>query len=72
MTNDHDGVRELLAAWAVGALPPGERRRVAPHLAACASCAAEAERLRATVRLLDGSVDGNPGGAVDGRADGVL
>ncbi|MBD9729660.1 maleylpyruvate isomerase family mycothiol-dependent enzyme [Streptomyces caniscabiei] len=55
MTNDHDGVRELLAAWAVGALPPGERRRVAPHLAVCASCAAEADRLRATVRLLDGT-----------------
>ncbi|MEE1765706.1 MULTISPECIES: maleylpyruvate isomerase family mycothiol-dependent enzyme [unclassified Streptomyces] len=80
MTNDHDGVRELLAAWAVGALPPGDRRRVTPHLAICPSCAAEAEGLRDTVRLLDGSVDGHPGsvldghpgGAVDGGADGVL
>ncbi|MET7485780.1 maleylpyruvate isomerase family mycothiol-dependent enzyme [Streptomyces sp. NPDC005538] len=51
---DHDGVRDLLAAWAFGALPPAERRSVAPHLAECESCSAEAARLRATVRLLDG------------------
>lgn len=60
MTNDHDGVRELLAAWAVGALPPGDRRTVLPHLAGCESCAAEAERLRATVRLLDGAAGPGP------------
>ncbi|MCC9706253.1 maleylpyruvate isomerase family mycothiol-dependent enzyme [Streptomyces sp. MNU76] len=71
MTNDHDGVRELLAAWAVGALPPGDLRGVTPHLAACPSCAAEAERLRDTVRLLDGSADGRPGGAVNGHPDGA-
>ncbi|MDX2856245.1 zf-HC2 domain-containing protein, partial [Streptomyces scabiei] len=52
MTNDHDGVRELLAAWAVGALPPADRWTVSLHLAGCESCAAEAERLRDTVRLL--------------------
>ncbi|MFK4103041.1 maleylpyruvate isomerase family mycothiol-dependent enzyme [Streptomyces sp. NPDC019531] len=50
---DHDGVRDLLAAWAFGALEPAEERTVPPHLAECHSCAAEAERLRETVRLLD-------------------
>ncbi|WP_200301359.1 maleylpyruvate isomerase family mycothiol-dependent enzyme [Streptomyces adelaidensis] len=74
MTNDHDGVRELLAAWAVGALPPGDDRTVPLHLAACEACAAEAERLRDTVRLLDGARGaGAPAGAaVAGSADGVL
>ncbi len=74
MTNDHDGVRELLAAWAVGALPPGDRRTVPLHLAGCESCAAEAERLRDTVRLLDGTPGPSavPGGCVNGSADGVL
>ncbi|GAB2957016.1 maleylpyruvate isomerase family mycothiol-dependent enzyme [Streptomyces heilongjiangensis] len=64
MTNDHDGVRELLAAWAVGALPPADAGAVPRHLAGCESCAAEAERLRTTVRLLDGA----PGDARDGGA----
>lgn len=74
MTNDHDGVRELLAAWAVGALPPADRRTVSPHLAACTSCAAEADRLRDTVRLLDGAAEpgAGPNGSVNGSADGVL
>jgi uncharacterized protein (TIGR03083 family) len=54
VTDDHDGVRDLLAAWAFGALPPAEERAVPGHLAECAACAAEAERLRETVRLLDG------------------
>ncbi|MFF7647635.1 maleylpyruvate isomerase family mycothiol-dependent enzyme [Streptomyces canus] len=51
---DHDDVRDLLAAWAFGALGPAEERAVPLHLAVCEDCAAEAERLRATVRLLDG------------------
>ncbi|MGX1370946.1 uncharacterized protein (TIGR03083 family) [Streptomyces canus] len=50
----HDDVRDLLAAWAFGALEPAEERLVPPHLAECGNCAAEAERLRATVRMLDG------------------
>ncbi|MEU5195048.1 zf-HC2 domain-containing protein [Streptomyces scabiei] len=73
MTNDHDGVRELLAAWAVGALPPADRRTVPLHLAGCESCAAEAERLRDTVRLLDGGpAAARDAAAPDGNADGVL
>ncbi|MFE6161828.1 maleylpyruvate isomerase family mycothiol-dependent enzyme [Streptomyces sp. NPDC056486] len=54
MTTDHEAVRELLGAWAVGALMPGDERTVAPHLADCDPCAAEATRLRAVVRHLDG------------------
>ncbi|WP_316762147.1 maleylpyruvate isomerase family mycothiol-dependent enzyme [Streptomyces herbicida] len=58
---EHDGVRDLLAAWAFGALPPEEERTVPPHLAECESCAAEAERLRETVRLLDGPLRNGTG-----------
>lgn len=76
MTNDHDGVRGLLAAWAVGALPPGDARAVPPHLAGCENCATEAERLRDTVRLLDGGPsDGRPPASAlngSGSADGAL
>ncbi|MFH8486494.1 maleylpyruvate isomerase family mycothiol-dependent enzyme [Streptomyces longisporoflavus] len=54
MTTDHEAVRELLGAWAVGALMPGDERTLAPHLADCDPCAAEAARLRAVVRDLDG------------------
>ncbi|GCB50453.1 maleylpyruvate isomerase family mycothiol-dependent enzyme [Streptomyces sp. NL15-2K] len=71
MTADHDGVRDLLAAWAFGALEPADEKAVPPHLAECESCAAEAQRLRETVRLLDGPPqDGSP--AAPPLTDGVL
>lgn len=54
VTDDHEAVRELLAAWAFGALEPAEEKAVPAHLAECESCAAEAARLRETVRLLEG------------------
>lgn len=54
MTTDHEAVRELLGAWAFGALMPGDERTVAPHIADCEPCAAEAARLRGVVRDLDG------------------
>ncbi|MCX4668151.1 maleylpyruvate isomerase family mycothiol-dependent enzyme [Streptomyces sp. NBC_01381] len=54
MTTDHEAIRELLGAWSFGALMPGDERVVAPHLADCELCAAEAARLRAAVRDLDG------------------
>jgi uncharacterized protein (TIGR03083 family) len=60
VTTDHDGVRDLLAAWAFGALDPADEKAVPMHLAECEDCAAEAERLRELVRLLDGP---RPGGA---------
>lgn len=51
---DHATVSELLGAWALQALPSDEQRAVPAHLADCEECAAEAERLRATVRSLNG------------------
>ena len=69
---DHDDVRDLLAAWAFGALEPAEERLVPPHLAECESCAAEAERLRATVRLLDGPPLDEPPPALDTLLAGAL
>ncbi|WP_413756612.1 maleylpyruvate isomerase family mycothiol-dependent enzyme [Streptomyces sp. MMBL 11-3] len=72
MSDDHEGVPELLAAWALGALQPADEKAVPLHLAGCESCAAEAERLRETVRLLDGP-PGPPDPAVPGDgADGVV
>ncbi|MER7567744.1 maleylpyruvate isomerase family mycothiol-dependent enzyme [Streptomyces sp. NPDC097941] len=69
---DHDDVRDLLAAWACGALDPAEARLVPPHLAECESCAAEAERLRATVRLLDGPPLDEPPSPLDTLLTGAL
>jgi uncharacterized protein (TIGR03083 family) len=63
--DDHDRVRDLLAAWAFGTLPPEEEQTVPGHLAGCESCRAEAERLRETVRLLDGPA----GNGTDGQPD---
>ncbi|MBC9711878.1 maleylpyruvate isomerase family mycothiol-dependent enzyme [Streptomyces sp. TRM66268-LWL] len=54
MGSDHEGVRDLLGAWALGAVPPADEPRLLGHLAECEWCADEAERLRDTVRLLDG------------------
>ncbi|QOV39204.1 maleylpyruvate isomerase family mycothiol-dependent enzyme [Streptomyces ferrugineus] len=68
MTDEHEAVRDLLAAWAFGALDPAEEETVRSHLAGCESCAAEAARLRETVRLLDGP----PPTAPAGRNDGAL
>lgn len=72
MTTDHDGVRELLAAWAVGALQPADEKTLPAHLAECEPCATEAERLRETVRLLDGGSPWTPVPAAAARPDGVL
>ncbi|MGC0341741.1 maleylpyruvate isomerase family mycothiol-dependent enzyme [Streptomyces sp. SLBN-8D4] len=69
---DHDDVRHLLAAWAFGALGPAEERAVPLHLAVCEDCAAEAERLRATVRLLDGPPLDEPPSALDAFLSGAL
>ncbi|MEU6380529.1 maleylpyruvate isomerase N-terminal domain-containing protein [Streptomyces sp. NPDC046909] len=73
MTTEHDGVRDLLAAWAFGALEPADRRTVPLHLAECEDCAAEAERLRETVRLLDGpATDGSGRRPAAGILSGAL
>lgn len=47
-----DDARESLSAFLDEALEPEERRRVEAHLAGCADCPRELERLRQTVALL--------------------
>ncbi|MGW2227682.1 maleylpyruvate isomerase family mycothiol-dependent enzyme [Streptomyces formicae] len=54
MTTEHEDVRELLGAWAVEAVLPGDEHRITAHLPGCAACSAEARRLRDTVRHLEG------------------
>ena len=49
---NHDDYRELLGAYALGAVTPDERRAVAEHLAICDECTAELARLRVAVRAL--------------------
>ncbi|WP_432196651.1 maleylpyruvate isomerase family mycothiol-dependent enzyme [Streptomyces sp. bgisy027] len=68
MTDGHEAVRDLLAAWAFGALDRAEAETVSGHLAGCEGCAAEAARLKETVRLLDGT----PLTAPTRSSDGVL
>ncbi|MFC7306656.1 maleylpyruvate isomerase family mycothiol-dependent enzyme [Streptomyces monticola] len=75
MSADHDGVRELIGAWALGAAPAADEPRILAHLAECRSCTAEARRLREVVHALDGAPDhgGHPraAGAPEGaQADG--
>ncbi|MFJ9692783.1 zf-HC2 domain-containing protein [Kitasatospora sp. NPDC101183] len=42
----HDALRSLLGAWALGACPPHEAAELERHLRGCAECAADAARLR--------------------------
>ncbi|MFI0236917.1 maleylpyruvate isomerase family mycothiol-dependent enzyme [Streptomyces sp. NPDC016845] len=68
---DHAAICDLLGAWAVHALPAEEEHAVPEHLARCPECAAEAERLRETVRLLDGPME-NLGTAPRSAGDDIL
>ncbi|MET8688844.1 maleylpyruvate isomerase family mycothiol-dependent enzyme [Streptomyces sp. NPDC004732] len=60
MTTPHEAVRDLLGAWALDALMPGDEALVVRHLGECEQCAAEAVRLRATVLHLDGPAPPDP------------
>ncbi|WP_316526782.1 zf-HC2 domain-containing protein [Kitasatospora brasiliensis] len=42
----HDALRSLLGAWALGACPPREAAELEQHLRECRECAEEAARLR--------------------------
>lgn len=48
----HGAIRELLGAYALGAVDPDERRRVEAHLAECPACRAELAELRAAASAL--------------------
>lgn len=49
---DHGSSRDLLGAYALGAVTPEERRAVAAHLEGCGACRTELTRLRAAVHAL--------------------
>ncbi|HZB28851.1 MAG TPA: maleylpyruvate isomerase family mycothiol-dependent enzyme [Streptosporangiaceae bacterium] len=55
MRTAHEIVTDLLGVWAIGACSPGEAEMVREHLPRCASCAAEAARLRGAADLLGAS-----------------
>lgn len=56
-TPTHESLRELLGAYALGAVSDDERQRVAAHLATCAECRAELGALRIAVDALPLSLD---------------
>ncbi|MGH9804927.1 MAG: anti-sigma factor family protein, partial [Candidatus Acidiferrales bacterium] len=49
--NDHDQIRSLLSGIAAGTLAPDDALRA--HLATCAACAEELERLRRVVAAVE-------------------
>jgi anti-sigma-K factor RskA len=53
----HERWREELAAYALGALEPGEGAELERHLAGCEECRGELEWLRPAVQLLPESVE---------------
>ncbi|UJA20680.1 anti-sigma factor [Thermoleophilia bacterium SCSIO 60948] len=54
---NHEALRENLAAYALGALPPGELDAVEAHLDECAACRAELRWLGPAVDVLPASVE---------------
>jgi anti-sigma-K factor RskA len=54
--NGHEGRRDELAAYLLGALEPGEAAELERHLAGCEKCRTELEWLRPAVQLLPESV----------------
>jgi hypothetical protein len=58
----HDEASELLAAYALDAVPERERERVEAHLGACPRCASELSALRDVAAALGNSVEPVPQG----------
>jgi anti-sigma factor RsiW len=58
---DCAGTRERITAWLSGELGPDDRRVLEDHLSACASCAADAGRLRQALDLLTAGDVPDPG-----------
>ena len=54
---EHDGRRDELAAYALGALDPGEAAELERHLAGCEECRTDLEWLRPAVQLLPESAE---------------
>jgi anti-sigma-K factor RskA len=54
---EHDHRRDDIAAYLLGALEPGEAAELERHVAGCAECEQELERLRPAVRVLPETVE---------------
>jgi anti-sigma-K factor RskA len=54
---EHDGRRDDIAAYLLGALEPGEAAELERHIAGCAECEEELQRLRPAVRVLPETVE---------------
>ncbi|HEY6550469.1 MAG TPA: zf-HC2 domain-containing protein, partial [Solirubrobacterales bacterium] len=54
---EHDRRRDDLAAYLLGALEPGEAAELERHVAGCAECEGELERLRPAVQVLPEMVE---------------
>jgi len=64
----HEELRTNIDAWAIGALPEAEARRVEAHLAECPECQADAQAAGAvTVGLAESAPDQAPSPAVRAR-----
>lgn len=60
---NHEAARELLLDRSYGELPPDRARELEAHLAGCAGCRAEAERIEATRAMMRKlSLEPEPGG----------
>ncbi len=54
---EHDRWRDDIAAYLLGALEPGEAAELERHIAGCADCEEELERLRPAVQVLPQTVE---------------
>lgn len=54
---DHEELKDLVAAYALGALPPDELARVRSHVLTCEACLGEAERYARAVDRLAAAVE---------------
>jgi anti-sigma-K factor RskA len=54
---EHDRRRDDIAAYLLGALEPGEAAELERHIAGCADCEQELQRLRPAVRVLPETVE---------------
>lgn len=70
MSNVHEEIRSLMAAYALGAIPEEEVPSIRAHILSCEECFAEAESYADTLASLSMAVDDVP--LPEGFADRVL
>jgi anti-sigma-K factor RskA len=70
MTNIHEEIRSLLAAYVLDAVPADEVPAIRAHILSCEECFAEADSYAESLAALSGSVDASP--LPEGFADRVV